>query len=64
MALVSPNLFGEFFAWYILGYCLTFLWTKLAGDSQSSFDQLVQPDVSPLVTFAEDVFPAPTHVTV
>lgn len=64
MALISPYLFGEFFASYILGYHLTFSWTKLIGDSQSSFDQLVHPDVSALVTFAEDVFPVPTHVTV
>lgn len=63
MALISPYLFGEFFASYILGYHLTFSWTKLIGDSQSSFDQLVHPDVSALVTFAEDVFPVPTHVT-
>lgn len=63
MALISPYLFGEFFAWYILGYYLTFSWTKLIGDSRSSFDQLVPPDVFPLVTLAEDVFPVPTHVT-
>ena len=47
MALISPYLFGDFFALYILGYHLTFSWTKLFGDSQSSFDQLVHPDVSP-----------------
>lgn len=64
MALISPHLYGEFFALYILGYHLTFSWTKLIGDSQSTFDQLVHPDVSPLVTFAEDVFPASTHVPV
>lgn len=64
MALISPYLYGEFLTWYNLGYHSTFSWTKLIGDSQSSFDQLVHPDVSPLVTFAEDVFPVPAHVTV
>lgn len=55
MASVAPDLLGEFSAWYILGYHLTFPWTQLLGDSLSCFDQLVHPSVSPLVTFAEDV---------